>query len=245
MSTTSPASAARSVPDPTAMPTAARARAGASLTPSPTKATEPRARGEKARVPASRPAPVRPRLATDPFRLLGRQQFRVHLGDGDLLGHGLRHRRAVAGEQRDGVDAQRPQLGEHGRRLRPEAVAGADDAEDHAVPGHDERRLPGVVELFGGRPGLRRESDALFLHQPPRADDERGAARGRGDARRPAWAWNPSTGGGTRPRAAAAGGRRGPAGVRCRCSAVAAASRTSSAVAPPTGITSPSSSRPR
>ncbi len=156
-----------------AMPTPARASAGASLMPSPTKAT------------LEEPTPPR----RHPFRLLRRQHLRVNFRDRQLLRDGLRDRGAVAGQQRDGRDAERAKIGQHLCRFWAERVARAQHAEHHAVARHHQRRahdqqrgLPGRVELFERGQCFRRKRDALFFDQPPRADDECDSVRGRGHA---------------------------------------------------------------
>ena len=161
ISTTSPASAATSVPPPTARPTSALASAGASLMPSPTIATR-------------RPCACH---AGDELRLLLRQQLGVDLGDAQRLGHALRRRRAVAGQQGDVGDAQPAQLAEHRRRLGAHRVARADRPQHPAVAGHQQRRLPAGVEPLQQGQRLRRQGDALLLQQPPVADDHGAAGR--------------------------------------------------------------------
>ena len=103
----------------------------------------------------------------------------MNLRHGHLLGDGLRHGRPVAGEERDGGHAQRPQVREHLGRFRAELVAGADHAENLAVRGHEERRLPRGVEAVEGLGGCGRNGDPLFFEKPPRADHNRFTARGR------------------------------------------------------------------
>ena len=141
--TMSPASAAMSVPVPMAMPTPARASAGASLTPSPTNAVVP-------------PIPLVSAFCA------GSSSACTSV-TGTCSATASRDGRAVAGQERDRRDAERPQIGEHPCRLGSDAVARADRAEDHAVRGDEQRRLPGRVESLQRRGSLRRKPECRAL----------------------------------------------------------------------------------
>ena len=88
---------ATSVPVPMAMPTSARASAGASLMPSPAIAT-------------TRPSRLQ-RL--DQRQLVGRLDLAVHLVDAQALAHGARRGQAVAGGHHDAQAG----LAQRGQRL--------------------------------------------------------------------------------------------------------------------------------
>ena len=160
ISTTSPASAATSAPPPTATPTSALARAGASLTPSPTIAT---------RLPCACQAAM-----NSAFCCGNSSAWTSRTPSASATR--LRRRRPVAGQQGQVVDAQAAQLAQHRRRLDAHLVARADRPQHPAAAGHQQRRLPVGVEPFQQGQRLRRHGHALFFQQPPVADDH-GARR--------------------------------------------------------------------
>ena len=132
----SPASAARSAPmPPSAIPASAWARAGASLMPSPTIAT---------RRPACRRSAIQCALSAGSSSAMNR--LGVH-----LLGDGPRHRLAIAGQDRDLLDLQVPQVVNHVMGFGPDRVVNADHSRDFAVDRHDERRLSPRVEVIQNR----------------------------------------------------------------------------------------------
>ena len=57
-------------------------------------------------------------------------------------------------------------------RHATDAVAGPDQSRDPAVPHHDQRRLPGAVELLDGRLDLGRNVHSLLADQAEVADEE-------------------------------------------------------------------------
>ena len=99
-----------------------------------------------------------------------------------------------------------------------------------AVAGHEQRRLPAGVEPVQHGRRLRRQGDALFFQQPAVADDQRSPPAVRAVTPAPGWARNSSTGSGVSPRRAASCTMSRASGCSLRCSAVAAARSTSSAV---------------
>ena len=225
MRTTSPASAATSVPVPTAIPTVALARAGASLMPSPTKQVpgRPCAASRSAFSAGSSPAWTSVMLTR--------------------LGDGLRRRRPVAGQHDDALDSGEPQLGHDVGGIRADAVLRPDQAERprrrgrRAAPSDRPRRAgPGrrPPPAAWGRPDSSRNrrvptttgSPATVAVTPP-----------------PGWAWKSSAAGTDSRRSAAAVTISRPSGCSLPCSA-AAAVRSNSSSSVPNGTTSPSSRRP-
>ena len=93
------------------------------------------------------------------------------------LGHALRRRRPVAGQQRQVLHAQPAQLAQHRRRLDAHLVARADRPQHPAAAGDQQRRLPVGVQPFQQGQRLRRHGHALLLQQPAVADDHRAAGR--------------------------------------------------------------------
>src|SRR5690606_10080960 len=143
MSTTSAVSRATSVPAaPMATPTVARARAGASLTPSPTMATGPRACLRRPTLPAFSPGRSPACLPAD----------------------GLAHPPVVSREQHHFLDTLVFEPGDHVGRAGPQAVHYGDEADDGVRHAHKHHRfallfqlvdpgqmlLDGVFRLFPG-----------------------------------------------------------------------------------------------
>ena len=171
MKTTSPASAATSVPlPPMARPTSARARAGASLMPSPTMATRAPADGNRRNAGCAwlRGAPPAGVSSFDELRLLLRAAARRGRRDAQLAAPGRGPRaagRRSAGRCRRCPARAAPPTTPGG--LRPHAVAGADGAQDHARRGRPAgpsarpRRAAPAAPTASGRQG-----DALFFQQP-------------------------------------------------------------------------------
>ena len=252
--TMSPASAATSVPvPPMARPTSARARAGASLMPSPTKATRQPPCRRSARVVRERARrPRRSSPLVDGWPEAGRatnsafcagSSSRVDLGQPSCSATAFATRRAVAGEQGDA--ARCPGRAARPARRPPRAapVAGADRAEHGAVARDQQRRLARGVELVQPRGRLGRDGDALLFQQPAGADDDR-ARPDRAVTPAPGWAWNSLDASQwqvarSRPRPGSAGQRMLAALLRRGRGAA------ESSVVTPSGSTSPSSSCPR
>jgi hypothetical protein len=99
-----------------------------------------------------------------------------------VLGDRLGSRGAIAGQQHDRVDAERPQLLEQTSRLGTQTIARAEDAEQFAVARHQERGLTGSVELLQRVQGARGDVDALLFHQAARADKDISRCGAGGDA---------------------------------------------------------------
>ena len=123
------------------MPASAWARAGASLIPSPTMAT---------RRPACRRSSIQRALSAGSSSAC------------DGVGvHPLRHRPgrrlAVAGQDRDLLDLQVPEVVDHVVGFRPDRVVNADHARDLAVDRDDQRGLAARIELGQDRLGGRIE----------------------------------------------------------------------------------------
>ena len=130
-------------------------------------------------------------------------------------------------------DAQAAQLGEHGRRLGPHAVAGADGAEHDAVARHQQRRLAGGVEAApaaASASGGRAMPCSSSSRRVPTTSVSAAGVCAVTPA--PGWAWNSATGSSVRLRAAASCRISRASGCSLRCSAVAAARSSSSAATP-------------
>ena len=157
-------SMATSAPVPMAMPTSARARAGASLMPSPAIAT-------------TSPLPLQ---VLDDVELVLRPQAGSHLVDaeprGDRLGGGL----VVAGGH-DDLQPERMKLGDGLGGGGLDRIGDRHQAGKLAVGAEEHHRLavfaPGL-----GRGGERRDVDAGALHQPLIAEQHHAAADASRDA---------------------------------------------------------------
>ena len=197
-STTPADSIATSVPAPIAIPTSARASAGASFTPSPTIATfNPRAWSS----------------ATACVLVLG-EHFGEHLVDRQLLPDAVGDLLRVARDHHH-LDATRVQIAHRRVRLGPDLVLERERA-DHGVGVHDvEHRRPAALPRGDLRRPVRRAPSSPARGgaqaRPPRRPRRRPSLRRRG--RR-------ATGSRSRPEACLGLPQprrlRAPAGARCR-----------------------------